>query len=145
MGKLVFSLERPSSKPLVTLPDLEGPWRTLPVLLRPSPSSQPPMSLTLPALNLPRPSLMRPSPPPPLDTTRSVLHLHLPTWTPLPLATILSPQTLLLPKPSTRSMPKAPLPDPTHRVSRQPWHTRPSPRLRTVETPTRWLLSSGKP
>merc|ERR1712212_52679 len=143
--KQVFFLERPSSKPLVTLPDLEGPWKTPLVLLLPSPLSQRPMSLTLPALNLPRPSLMRPSPPPPLDTTRSVLHLHLPTWTPLPLATILSPQTLLLPKPSTRSMPKAPPPDPTHRVSRQPWPMRPRHRPRTVETPTLWLLSSGKP
>merc|ERR1712212_71670 len=132
--KQVFFLERPSSKPLVTLQDLEGPWKTPLVLLLPSPLSPPPTYLTLPALNLPRPSLMQPSPPPLLDTTLSVLHLHLPTWTPLPLATILSPLTLLQPKPSTRSMPKAPPPDPTHRVSRQPWPTRPRHRPRTAGT-----------
>merc|ERR1712032_1148071 len=79
-----------------------------------------------------------------IDATLSVLHLHLPTWTPLPLATILSPRTLSLPKPSTRSMPKAPPPDPTHHVSRQPWPTRPRHRPRTAGTPTQWLLSSGK-
>merc|ERR1712032_67787 len=142
--KLVSFLERPSSRPLVISQDLKGPWRTPPVLLLPSPSFPRPTSLTLPALNLPRPPLMRPSPPPPLDTTLSVLHLHLPTWTPLPLATILSPRTLSLPKPSTRSMPKAPPPDPTHHVSRQPWPTRPRHRPRTAGTPTQWLLSSGK-